>query len=137
MDLKEIFMLLADSQKKHLATLESLKKNMSKADLNSMKVKGSKNTINGFRKLLNKGNVLSMLKNDQDAFWHVVTTEEEIIRVLEGIASGEPQAKMRRVLDRIVSDEKEHLSKIENIYDFIETPQSYLEWGEFSNLHPL
>jgi hypothetical protein len=45
--------------------------------------------------------------------------------------------KMRRVLERIVSDEKDHLSKIENIYEFMETPHTYLEWGEFSNLHPL
>jgi rubrerythrin len=136
MELKEIFSLLADSQNKHLASLETLKKNLSKTDIDSMTAKGS-NTINGFRKLLNKRHVLGMLKNDQDAFWHVVTTEEEIIRTLEGIASAEPQEEMRRVLERIVSDEKEHLSKIENIYEFIETPHSFLEWGEFPNLHPL
>lgn len=137
MELKEIFALLADSQNKHLATLESLKKNMSKADLDSMEVKGSEFITNGFRRLLKKRDILDMLKNDQDAFWHVVTTEEELIKALEGLASAVPQEKMRRVLERIVSDEKDHLSKIENIYEFIETPHSYLEWGEFSNLHPL
>ena len=137
LELKEIFTLLADSQKKHLATLESLKRNLSNADLDAMEVKGSKNVPNGFRRLLKKADILNMLKNDQDAFWHVVTTEDEIIKALEGIASAVPQMKMRRVLERIVSDEKAHLSKIENIYEFMETPHTYLEWGEFSNLHPL
>ena len=37
----------------------------------------------------------------------------------------------------LANDEKRHLERIEEIYDFVETPRCYLEWGEFSNLRSL
>ncbi|HEY3308206.1 MAG TPA: ferritin family protein [Desulfuromonadaceae bacterium] len=134
-ELKDMFALLADSQKSHLMALQTIKSNLSTSELASMEVKAE--LVNGFDKLLNRQNFFQMLRNDQDAFWHVVTTEEEIISTLEGLASNEPHDQMRRVLERVVADEKEHLNRIENIYEFMEAPLSYLAWGEFSNLRPL
>lgn len=136
-EMKEIFTLLADSQKRHLNTLVTLKDTMSSADANAMTVPNSFYLNNGFRRLMKSPDIIGTLKNDPDGFGHVVTTEEEIIHVLEGLAMCEPQKEVCRIMQRIANDEKEHLSKIENIYDFIETPHTYLEWGEFSNLHPL
>jgi hypothetical protein len=34
----------------------------------------------------------------------------------------------------IAEEEKKHLNIIENIYSFVESPRTYLAWGEFSNL---
>jgi rubrerythrin len=134
---KEIFTLLADSQKRHLNAIIALKKTMSSTVADEIEVPETEYLHNGFRRLMKSPDIMGTLKNDPDGFGHVVTTEEEIIRVLEGLASCEPQKDVCRVMQRIVNDEREHLSKIENIYDFIETPHTYLEWGEFSNLHPL
>lgn len=136
-ELKEIFSLLADSQKRHLSTLVTLKKKMSGTDADAMTVPDSFYLNNGFRRLMKNRDIVGTLKNDPDGFGHIVTTEEEIIRVLEGLAACDPQKKVCRMMQRIVSNEKEHLSKIENIYDFMEKPHTYLEWGEFPNLHPL
>jgi rubrerythrin len=134
---KEIFTLLADSQKRHLGTLASLGNRLNSEDRGTMTVPESYYLNNGFRRLMRSPDIVDTLKNDPDGFGHVVTTEEEIIRVLEGLATCEPKKEVCRIMQRIANDEKEHLSKIENIYDFIETPHSFLEWGEFSNLHPL
>ncbi len=37
----------------------------------------------------------------------------------------------------LAEDEKEHLSIVENIYEFVEKPRTFLAWGEFSNLKEL
>jgi len=134
---KEIFTLLADNQKRHLNTMIALKNGMRSTDTNEIEVPETNYLHNGFRRMMKSPDIMSALKNDPDGFGHVVTTEEGIIRVLEGLATCEPQKDVCRVMQRMVSDEREHLSKIENIYDFIEAPHTYLEWGEFSNLHPL
>ncbi len=136
-EFKEIFSLLADSQRRHLSALENIKSNLAGQENNFMDVDKSMQGNNGFRRLLKSRDLLGKLENDQDAFWHIVTTEDEVIKVLEGVAANESHRELRRMLEQIVKDEKEHLSKIENIYEFVETPHSYLEWGEFSNLHPL
>jgi rubrerythrin len=136
-ELKEIFTLLADSQQRRLNALVTQKGHMSGTDDDAMKVPETSYLHNGFRRLMKSNDIPGMLKNDQDAFGHIVTTEEEIIRVLEGMAACDPKTEACRMLIGIVNDEREHLSNIENIYDFIEAPRTFLEWGEFPNLHPL
>jgi len=136
-ELKEIFALLADSQKRHLDILVGLKKRLGSVDAEAMPVPNSFYLNNGFRRLMKNRDLIGTLKNDPDGFGHIVTTEEEVIRVLEGLAACEPHKEMCRIMQRIARDEREHLSRIENIYDFIETPHTYLEWGEFSNLRTL
>jgi len=44
---------------------------------------------------------------------------------------------MKKLCMRLADQEREHLSKIENIYSFVEDPWTYLEWGEFSNMKTL
>jgi rubrerythrin len=136
-ELKEIFELLAERQRNHLDELATLKKSVDPADTDSTLVERTCHLANGFRRLLESNDLLRELKNDRDAFYHILKAEEETIELLEGMAKAEPQENTRIILERIAEDEKNHLSTIENIYEFIEAPHTYLEWGEFSNLHPL
>jgi len=53
------------------------------------------------------------------------------------MARVEKGEQVKALLNWFVEDEKRHLEEIEGIYEFVEAPRSYLEWGEFSNLHPL
>jgi hypothetical protein len=34
----------------------------------------------------------------------------------------------------IAEEERKQLNIVENIYSFVESPKTYLAWGEFSNL---
>lgn len=136
-ELKEIFTILVDSQKRHMRTLANLKKKMRGTDADAITVPDTVYQDNGFRRMMQHRDIMGTLKNDPDGFGHIVTTEEEVIRVLEGLATCDPRKDACRLMQRIVNDEREHLSKIENIYDFIEKPRTFLEWGEFPNLHPL
>jgi rubrerythrin len=134
---KEIFELLADAQRRHLATLNSLKESVRSADVESTAAERARHLPNGFRRLLESHDILAELKKDPDAFEHVVKAEEENIRLLQGMAAAEPHLPARTILEKFVAEEEQHLAKIENIYDFIEAPHTFLEWGEFTNLRPL
>lgn len=136
-ELKDIFALLATLQRDHLNALESLKESVGSSDADSTFAERTRHLGNGFRRLLDSHDLLHELKNDRDAFLHILKAEEETIRLLEGMAKAESQMNTRILLERIAEEEKNHLSTIENIYDFMEAPHSYLEWGEFPNLKTL
>jgi rubrerythrin len=136
-ELKEIFELLAERQRSHLSALETLRESVGPDDAESGLLERATHVENGFRRLLNSHDMLHELKNDHDAFVHVLKAEEDTIKLLEGMAKAETRITTRTLLERIAEDEKAHLTNIENIYEFIEAPRTYLEWGEFSNLHPL
>ena len=91
----------------------------------------------GFRRLLFDHDLIKAMKNDRDAFEHVIHAEEDVIRLFEGVARAEKSEGTRKMLAMLAEDEKEHLAEIEEIYEFIEKPHCYLEWGEFSNLKAL
>jgi len=136
-ELKELYELLAATQKRHLSRLARLRKNTPANEAQSMLLDRADHVVNGCRKLLYSHDLMKEMKNDPDGFDHVVHAEEDIIRLFEGMARAETGAGARKMLTRIATDEMAHLQEIEGIYEFIEKPHCFLEWGEFSNLQPL
>ena len=136
-ELKEIFGLLAATKRDHCESLETMKQQINPTDAESTMVDRAKEVKSGFQTLLESGDTMHELQKDPDGFWHIVKAEEETIRLYEGMAAAETQPNARLLLQKIADDEKRHLEEIENIYDFVESPHTYLEWGEFSNLHGL
>ncbi len=134
---KELFEILADNQKRHLGSLEKLKENLHGIETDTTLVDRAGQMVNGFRRTLYCHDIVKEFKQDTDAFDHIVKAEEEVIELLAGMARAEPEENTRELLALLAEEEKQHLSRMENIYEFIEAPRSYLEWGEFSNLHLL
>ena len=134
---KELFELLADNQKRHLGSLEKLKENLHGIETDTTLVDRAGEVVNGFRRTLCSCDILQEFKQDADAFDHIVRAEEEVIELLDGMAKAEPEENTRELLTLLAEEEKQHLSRMENIYEFIEAPRSFLEWGEFSNLQTL
>lgn len=134
---KELFELLADNQKRHLGSLEKLRENLHGIETDTTLVDRAGQVVNGFRRTLSSNDIIREFKQDADAFDHLVKTEEEVIELLDGMAKAEGEENTRELLALLAEEEKQHLSRMENIYEFVEAPRSYLEWGEFSNLHPL
>lgn len=135
-ELIELYGLLADTQLKHLVRLEEMKtENGASAETVLLDRIGDHDY--GLGHLLFDHDLLKAMKNDRDAFEHVVHAEEEVIRLFEGMARTEPHEGTRKMLAMLARNEKEHLAEIEEIYDFVEKPDCYLEWGEFSNLKTL
>ncbi|QEM67197.1 ferritin [Geobacter sp. FeAm09] len=134
---KELFDLLADNQKRHLGSLQRLKEGVHGMETDTHLVDRAEQVTNGFRRTLDHRDLLREFKQDADAFEHIVKAEEEVIGLLDGMAKAEAEENTRELLVLLAEEEKQHLRRIENIYEFIEAPRSFLEWGEFSNLQPL
>jgi rubrerythrin len=136
-ELKEIFAILASGEREHIMKLETLKETISPADAQSVMVERAAHLQGSFGRLLDAPELFHELKHDSDRFVHIVKAEEENIHILEGMAAAEPNKKASILLLAIAEEEKEHLTTMEYIYDYMEAPRTYLEWGEFGNLHPL
>jgi rubrerythrin len=136
-ELKELYELLADTRKRHLDMLETRRETVRSVDLTSELTERAGHVINGCRMALSSRDMNKEMRNDRDAFEHVVHAEDEMIRLCEGMARAEEGEKVKALLNWFVKDEKRHLEEIEEIYEFVEAPHCYLEWGEFSNLRTL
>ena len=136
-EMRTTYNLLADSQRTHLRELMDLRENKGAIPADSMLVEkaGCHETV--FRRLLDSRDIHAELKLDPDGIGHILAAEEDYIRMLEGMGKAEPAGDTKTLLERMVEDEREHLERIVSIYDFIKAPHTYLEWGEFSNLHTL
>lgn len=136
-DKKELYGLLLDNQLRHLEELKEMMNVFGEFDSVSPLMDRAGNLINRYRLTMMSTDIRRMLKNDRDAFEHVHLAEEELIRLFEGVAHAESREKSRGVLMQLAEAEKRHLERIEEIYEFVEAPGCYLEWGEFSNLRSL
>ena len=136
-EMKTTFGLLANRQRRHLEALHALERESAGKVTDSALVEKTNCLVNGFEQLLEARDIHAALKNDPDAFGHILRAEQECIKLMAGMAHAESDAGNKRLLYQLVEEEKAHLENIENIYEFITTPRTFLEWGEFSNLHQL
>lgn len=84
--------------------------------------------------LFDQHDLIIELKEDSDAYRHVVKEEEEDIIFYEELAAQTENEGARRILLSIADEERKHLIIVEHIYFFVESPKNYLANAEFSNL---
>jgi rubrerythrin len=133
-EMKQIFILLAAAEEEHLHMLAKMKDRVKVKSDNGF---GLDESVCAYRPRIDSTNIRESLLNDPDAYRHVSMEEKETIGFFERLASGTSNETMKKLCLRLANQERKHLSKIENIYSFVETPWTYLEWGEFSNMKTL
>ncbi len=130
-DLRHIFSQLAESEREHHEHLTILKASTDPKAAESTVLEHARDHM---RELISNLDPATITLNDNDAFRHVVKQEEMSIELYEKLADQEPNKHAANLLRLLAKEEREHLEMVENIYDFFETPRTYLAWGEFSNL---
>jgi rubrerythrin len=133
-ELKSIFELLAEEERKHRDIFLAMKNGEDPSIADS---KGLEKAKSAFQKLLDKKDTLNILSQDPDGYRHSIRTEEEYIKLYEDMAKKEKNEQTAKLLLMIAEEERHHLNIMENIFDFVESPKTYLAWGEFSNLQEL
>jgi rubrerythrin len=133
-ELKRLFSLLAMAEDEHIDKLMAIKAEMM---ISSTAAYGFRDSVCVYRPHLKPANLGKALRNDPDAYLHVMKDEEKTIDFFDRLAARAESATMRKVCLAVAEKEREHLQMIENIYSFVEEPRTYLEWGEFSNLRSL
>jgi rubrerythrin len=130
-EIKNLLSLLAAAEEEHRDVLLKIKENFNMQEREFAVLEGA---ACAFRPLLGKRDIIEELKDDPDAYRQLVRREEEDVRFYEELAAKAENEEARKLLLKIADEEKRHLSIVENIYAFVESPKSYLASGEFSNL---
>jgi rubrerythrin len=60
--------------------------------------------------------------------------EGKVCNFLQNAAAREEDGSARELLGQVAATECGELTEIEHLFDFINAPNEYLAWGEFSNL---
>jgi rubrerythrin len=131
---RHLFSMLAASEEEFRDNLIKLKGSLAPEQAESELLNGS---ACQFRPLLTVGEAMDQFGSDSDLYTLSVREEEEEIRFYEELAEKSSDPATRNCLLMLADEERRHLNMVENIYDFVEAPRSFLAWGEFSNLHEL
>jgi rubrerythrin len=131
-ELHRIFTLLAAAEEEHIQRLLKIKR-----DTEGMTTATVEAGACRFNPTIGLADIDGELKNDPDAYRHIIKEEEETIGFLEYLRSQTNNAEARWLCEMLAEKEREHLITLENIYAFVEEPRTYLEWGEFGNLKRL
>jgi rubrerythrin len=130
-EIKSLLSILAAAELEHRDALIRMKNN---PDSRHAGFTVLKEASCAFQPLLGKRDIMDGLDNDPDAYKQIVRREEEDVRFYEELAANAQNEESRKLLLSIADEERKHLSIVENIYSFVESPKNYLAWGEFSNL---
>jgi len=134
-EMKHLFSLLAVAEGEHINKLVELMGDIEKSDAqDDNRLEGS---VCVYSPHIDPHNLADALRNDPDAYRHVVQEEEETIEFFNQLSNQAESEQMKEICRLLAEKEREHLAILENIYFFVEEPRTYLEWGEFSNLKSL
>ncbi|OHB33193.1 MAG: hypothetical protein A2X84_02225 [Desulfuromonadaceae bacterium GWC2_58_13] len=129
--LKNIFLQLAKDEQKHYEIFQGLKQ---KGPLDMPATTVLEEAKNVFEKLTADSSSAALLRDDLAGYLHAMKLEVESFRLYEDAAGREPDARIKALLLNIAGEEQKHFNVLQNIYDFVNAPNQYLAWGEFSNL---
>jgi rubrerythrin len=134
-ELKRLFSLLAAGEDEYIDKLVVLKDEMNKSNVQDFS--GLDESVCVYTPHIDPRHLAESLRNDPDAYRHVVQEEEETIDFFDHLSDQTESEQLKRICRLQADKEREHLAMLESIYFFVEEPRTYLEWGEFSNLKSL
>ena len=129
--LKSIFSNLALDEQKHYEVILALKSGKKLKMADSKVLDEAKNL---FELLTADKDVSVALKKSLDGYEHARKIEADSVKFYEDMAKEEDNPETVQLLLIIANEEKKHFNILDNLCDFVAAPQSYLAWGEFSNL---
>lgn len=133
-DMRDLFSMLAASEEEFRDTLIKLKNRLPPHQAQLDMLDGQ---VCRFRPLLSERELMEVSNDGQDLYMLSVREAEQEIEFYQDLAAKASDPATRACLLVLAEEERRHLSVVENIYDFVEAPKTFLAWGEFSNLHEL
>jgi rubrerythrin len=130
--LKTIFNRLAADEQKHFEIFQALKGLAQTTTMeDSTALAEAKNV---FEELIDEKEAVGIVKGDLEGYRHAMKVEADSFRLYEDAAQKEENPDVRNLLLKVAEEEHKHFDILQNIYDFVNAPNQYLAWGEFSNL---
>ena len=130
--IKKIFTDLADDEQRHRQLFQALKEQRAPdAATGSGVLEKAKNI---FEKILAEKQALPSLTSNLESYRYALKLEAEGVRLYTDAANRESSGEIKQLLLRIAKEEENHFNIVENIYNFVNAPNQYLAWAEFSSL---
>jgi len=130
--LKQIFADLAADEQKHYEIFSRLKAQQPLAGMaDSRALETARNLFAELKVDLSSGNGLG---SNLEAYRYAMKVEKESETIYLEAAEKEENEEVRKLLLKIVVEERKHYNIIENIYDFVSAPTQSLVWAEATNL---
>ena len=130
--LRGIFERLAADEQKHFEIFRALQQeDLAQTMQNSTSLAEARTVFAG---LLDRPGAGQQVGGDVAAYRHAMKLEADSFRLYEDAAAREQRAVVKDLLLKIAEEEHQHFIVLENIYHFVNAPNQYLAWGEFSNL---
>lgn len=130
--LRTIFTRLAEDEQKHYEIFQELKTSRSVPAMQDTTILAEAKNV--FEEIPKEEETLKGLEGDLAAYQHAMKIEADSFRFYENAAREEKNPATKNLLTKIAGEEHEHFNILENIFHFIDAPNQYLAWGEFSNL---
>ncbi len=131
MGIRRIFSMMARDEEEMLEKFQAMRARVQHTTMEDSRTLERADNI--FNRLLDERDALD-LKTDLEAYTYVVEVEEAICRLYEDAAERESNPEVKGLLQKIGAEEHRELERLQNLYDFVNAPNEYLAWGEFSNL---
>ncbi len=125
---RRIFQMLAEDENQLLKRHRALAAKENEVDAEALD-----RGVNVFEQLRHREDQLTV-ENDVAAYRLALDTEREVLRQYRSAERIEKRPVVKNLLTEIASDEQRHVEELESLYDFVNAPNQYLAWGEFSNL---
>ncbi|KIH76747.1 Rubrerythrin [Geoalkalibacter ferrihydriticus] len=130
--IRNIFLDLAADEKKHFEIFQAMK---ARTDVTTMEdSQALDNAKNAFVKMIEQRPSSGDIQGDVEAYEHAMKMEAEGARVYEQALERETNPEVKALLKRVIEEEHKHFNIIRNVYDFVNAPNEFLAWREFSNL---
>lgn len=130
--LTTIFNRLAEDEQKHYEIFLALKSQTQATAMEETTVLDESKNV--FEKLVAEKEALGPVTGDLEGYRFAMKLEADSFRLYEDAAAKEQNADVKALLLKIAAEEQKHFEIVQNIYDFVNAPNQYLAWGEFSNL---
>ncbi len=130
--IERIFTDLVDDEQRHRQIFQALKEQQEPDAVTDSKALEKAKNI--FEKILAEKQDMPSLRSNLESYRYALKLEAEGVRLYTDAAKREIDGEIKQLLLRIAKEEENHFNIVENIYNFVNAPNQYLAWAEFSSL---
>ena len=130
--LKEIFLYLAEEEKRHFRFFKSLAAGQSdeaRRELSNGRMKESRNV---FVDLIENGTSSSFGEDVRAAWKKALEIEEQAVKLYSEEAKREDDSARKDLLNQIAEEERNHVYLIDNVLSYLNDPESFKASQQFS-----
>lgn len=130
--LKKIFLQLAMDEKKHRETIAALSRGVAEEPMSPSVLLVEAEDL--FQLLVDEKPSFNLPKDVLEAYRYAMNVEADSSRLYRHAAEKEKNPETKKILLKIAAEEEKHFALVENLYNFVNAPNEYLAWREFSNI---